>query len=81
LLCQRRRLHDRLRPISPAYCVCLLPAVWRLEGSAKQHGHSDNGLLRPRRCHRAVTTRCVLGELTGDSLRQFPLVRLVRESL
>ena len=42
---------------------------------SKQHGHSDNGLLRPRRCHRAVTTRSVLGELTGDSLRQFPLVR------
>jgi hypothetical protein len=38
-------------------------------------------MLGRRRCHNVVTTRCEFGELTGDGLRRFPLVRQVRESL
>jgi hypothetical protein len=71
-----------------ALCAVLDPA-WRSSAESlrrprtfsKQHGHSDDGWLRQRRRHNGVTTRCEFGELTGDGLRRFPLVRPVRESL
>ena len=61
---------------------CALGGIERRPGSlSKQPWISRRPTARQRRCHRVVTSKCEFGELAGDGLRRFLLVRLTRESL
>jgi hypothetical protein len=48
---------------------------------SKQHLLSENRRRRDNRCHTGVTTACEFGDIAGDGLRRFHLVRTVRDSL
>jgi hypothetical protein len=61
--------------------VALAPNRTTLRRFSKQCGRVGNRWIRGGRCHGRVTTKRELGELTGYGLRQFQLVRAVRDSL
>jgi hypothetical protein len=67
------------RPAMPSLLLCCVGR--RPKSFSKQHERLENGRTERRPCHTAVTIRCGLGELTGDGLIRFPVVRTGRGSL